>query len=349
VLTARRHLIAPLALLSAGFASCGGEAGFEPGPTATVRRESIERIVVATGTVEPEKEVQVRSRIAGIIELIHVDDGDDVEKDQPLIEIERELLESSVREARAALDDARVEQRFAKIALDRSQELEQGGAASQQSFDDAQTRHERARANVARAQARLENLSTQLSYATVRSPLTGKVLQVHVEEGGAVSPVTAVTGGVVLLSLAGTDKLFLEGLVDENEVARVELGQPARIRTEAYADRTFEGMVSDIAPLGQRIQNVTYFEVEIEIVDEDAELLRPRMSGDADIVAQVVEGALVIPETALRYRGEEIYVEVVEHASEASVVEKTVQIGIVDGSRVQVLSGLEEGEVVRLK
>ena len=349
MLTARRLLIAPLALLSAGLSSCGGDAGFEPGPTATVRRESIERIVVATGTVEPEKEVQVRSRIAGIIELIHVDDGDDVEKGQPLIEIERELLESSVREARAALDDARVEQRFAKIALDRSQELEQGGAASQQSFDDAQTRHERARANVAKAQARLENLSTQLSYATVRAPLTGKVLQVHVEEGDAVSPVTAVTGGVVLLSLAGTDKLFLEGLVDENEVARVALGQPARIRTEAYADRTFEGTVSEIAPLGNRIQNVTYFEVQIEIVDEDAELLRPRMSGDAEIVTEVVEAALVVPETALRYRGEEIYVEVVEHASEASVVEKTVQIGIVDGSRVQVLSGLEEGEEVRLK
>ena len=129
MLTARRHLIALLALLSAGFASCGGDAGFEPGPTATARSESIERIVVATGTVEPEKEVEVRSRIAGIIETIHVEDGDSVLKDQPLIEIERDLLESSVREARAALDDARVEHRFAKIALDRSQELERGGAA----------------------------------------------------------------------------------------------------------------------------------------------------------------------------------------------------------------------------
>jgi HlyD family secretion protein len=329
--------------------ACGGGDALELGPTASVERQRIERIVVATGTVEPEKEVEVRPRIAGIIETIHVDDGDTVEKGQPLVEIERELLESQVREARAALEDARVALRFAKIDLDRAEELERGGATSQQTHDDARSRFERALAGVARAQAALDTLSTQLSYATVRSPLAGRVLQVNEEEGNAVSPVTAVTGGTVLLSLAATEKLFLEGLVDENEMARVELGQPARIRTEAYADRTFEGVVTDIAPLGKRIQNVTYFEVEIEIVDPDVELLRPRMSGDADIVTEVVEDALVVPETALRYRGEEIYVEKVVRSSAAQIEPRTVEVGIVDGSRVQVLSGLAEGDEVRLE
>ncbi len=108
-----------------------------------------------------------------------------------------------------------------------------------------------------------------------------------------------------------------------------------------------EGVVTDIAPLGTRIQNVTYFEVEIEIVDGDAQLLRPRMSGDADIVAEVVEGALVIPETALRYRGEVIYVETRNH--DGSLQEHIVEIGIVDGDRVQILSGVAEGDEVRLK
>ncbi len=335
---------AHLALLA-----CGGSGAPEIGPTASVERARVERIVVATGTIEPEKEVEVRPRIAGIIETIHVDDGDTVEENQPLVEIERELLQSQVREARAALDDARVELRYAKIAVDRTEELERGGATSQQTHDDARTRYGRARAGVARAQAKLDTLSTQLSFATVRSPLAGRVLQVHQEEGNAVSPVTAVTGGTVLLSLAGTEQLCLEGLVDENEVARVEIGQPARIRTEAYAERSFEGRVAHIAPLGKRIQNVTYFEVEIEVVDADAPLLRPRMSGDADIVAEVVEGALVVPETALRYRGEEIYVETVIRASAPKVEEAVVEIGIVDESRVQVLSGLSEGQEVRLK
>jgi len=332
-------------LLFAWLLACGAGNKTADIPTALVETARIERIVVATGTIEPEREVEVRSRIAGIVEKIHVDDGDQVEPEQPLVEIERELLESQVREAAAALEAARVEFRFAKIALERNLELERGGAASQQKRDDARSRQQGARAEVARAQARLDSLNTQLSYATVRSPLAGRVLQVHTEEGNAVSPVTAVTGGIVLLSLAGTEALYLEGLVDENEVARVAVGQRARVRTEAFPEQSFEGSVRAIAPMGQRIQNVTYFEVKIEIVDADAELLRPRMSGDADIVTATVEGALVIPETALRYRGEDLYVEIDGPAPE----ERNVEIGIVDGSRVQVLSGLAEGEAVRLK
>jgi HlyD family secretion protein len=335
--------------LGVGTAGCGGRGDPELGPTARVEKGRLQRIVVATGTIEPIKEVEVRPRIPGIIEKIHVEAGDQVEQGTPLVEIERELLSSQVHEAEAALREARVELHFAKIDLDRSDELERGGATSAQKRDAARARHERAEALVARATAALKTLSTQLSYATVTSPLAGRVLDVFVEEGSAVSPVTAVTGGTLLLSLAATDTLRLRGLVDENEVSRVALGQHAQIRTEAYAGRTFEGVVEEIAPLGQRIQNVTYFELEIDVTDPDAQKLKPRMSGDADIVVEVAENTLHIPETALRYRGERIYVEKVVSESAPRRVETDVKIGIVEGDRVQVLEGLAEGDEVVLK
>jgi HlyD family secretion protein len=331
-------------VLAVALGCSGAEAG--PAPTAPVERGRIERIVVATGTIEPEREVEVRPRIAGIVEAIRVKDGDRVEPGQPLVEIERSLLASQAQEAEAALRAARVEERYARIDLERVVELRKGGASSEQAHDAARARHERAQAEVARAEAARAALATQLSYATVTSPLAGRVLEVHVEEGSAVSPVTAVTGGTLLLSLAGTDRLFLEGLVDENEVARVALGQEARTRTEAFPSRSFRGRVAEIAPLGQRVQNVTYFEVKIEITDPDAQLLRPRMSGDGDIVTEVVEGALLVPETALRYRGDRIYVEAV---TDPGVEERDVEIGIVDGTRVQVVRGVAEGERVRVR
>jgi HlyD family secretion protein len=344
---ARRGLSVRLALMSLS-AGCGGN-DFDPGPTAVVSRERIERIVVATGTIEPKHEVEVRPRIAGIIEKIRVEAGDEVEVGATLVEIERDLLESQVREAEAILTEARIERRYAKIALVRLEELRAGGAASVQKHDDARARYERATASVARSQARLDTLATQLSYASVTAPLAGRVLDVRVEEGSAVSPVTAVTGGTLLLLLAGTETLFLEGKVDENEVARVSIGQEARIRTEAFGDRVFEGRVDKIAPVGERIQNVTYFEVEIEITDDDAHRLLPRMSGDANIVTEVVEGALVIPETALRYRGGQIYVDRVESDGNPGIEARDIEIGIVDGTRVQVLEGLVEGDEVRLQ
>lgn len=316
-------------------------------PTAVAERERIERIVVATGTIEPGREVEVRPRIAGIIERIYVEPGDDVKEGQPLIEIERELLASELREAEAAVREARVEVHYAKVEVDRSVELEKSGASSPQKGDATRARHERSQAALARALAVQDNLATRLSYATVTSPLAGRVLDVHVEEGQAVSPVTAVTGGTLLFSLAATDTLHLEGLVDENEVSRVRVGQPARIRTEAFADRVFNGRVREIAPLGQRVQNVTYFEVEIEVSDDEAQLLRPRMSGDGEIVTEVVDDALVVPETALRYRGNAIYVE--RRNGDEGGTEQAVKVGIVDGAKVQILEGLEAGDVVRVQ
>jgi HlyD family secretion protein len=331
----------PALLLSA----CGG--GDEVAvPGAEVVRGRIERIVVATGTIEPVKEVEVRPRIAGIIEKIHVDDGDSVKPGQPLVEIERELLASQLREAEAAVTEARVGLRYAKIELDRAAELQRTGAASPQHEDSARSNSERAEAALARAEAVYDTLKTQLSYATVTSPLAGRVLDVNVEEGSAVSPVTAVTGGTLLLSLAATDTLHLEGLVDENEVARVALGQEARIRTEAYGDRVFKGRVREIAPLGKRVQNVTYFEVEIEVEDPEAALLKPRMSGDGEIVTEVVDDAVVVPETALRYDGDRVLLDVLD--GDAPPAPREVEVGIVDGERVQILKGVEPGERVQV-
>ncbi len=345
LVVASRSRAAPLLALVSLALACGD--GPPPAaPTAKAERARIERIVVATGTIEPAKEVEVRPRIPGIVEHILVKEGEQVVAGQVLVEIERELLEAQTREAAAELEAARVEKHYAAIELARSLELEKSGAVSSQKLDDARARSENAIAGVSRAEARLQTLRTQLGYARVVSPLAGRVLDIPVEEGQAVSPVTAVTGGTLLLSLAATNAIHLKGLVDENEVARVAIGQPARIRTEAFGDRIFQGEVLEIAPVGQRNQNVTYFEVKVAVIDPEARLLRPRMSGDAEIVAETVESALVVPETALRYRGKEIYVEV---PNGDGVDERGVKTGIIDGARVQVLDGLAAGDEVRLQ
>jgi HlyD family secretion protein len=343
-----------LSLVSTGLAagllaSCLGGEAEDRGPTARAERARIERIVVATGTIEPEEEVEVRPRISGIIDKIHVEAGDPVEQGQTLLEIDRELLEVRAREARAKMDAAGAEVRYARTLYKRATALRQKNATAEREVDEATHRLELSLARVAQARAAVDSLEVQLRYATVISPLTGKVLEVFVEEGSAVSAVTAVTGGTPLVSLAAAEALHLEGLIDENEVARVKVGQPARIRTEAFQDRIFEGRVRKIAPLGERKQNVTYFEVEIEIADAESALLRPRMSGDGEIVTEILEDVLVIPETALLYDGPQIYVEVRGNSGDPGSFERRdITIGIVEDDRIQVLEGLEAGEEILL-
>lgn len=339
--------ICRIALLAAlGVVACARGEAETLGNTARVEHGSIERVVVATGTVEPENEIQVRARASGIIERIYVEAGNDVEAGAPLLQLERELLDAQLREARAALDEAKVDFRLADTSLERVTRLQQKGAASQSALDEARARSDRGRAVVTRAAARLQLLEVQLGYTTVAAPIAGRVLDVHQEEGNSVSAVSSVSGGSLLFSLAEIGPLHLQGLVDENEVARVRVGQTARIRTEAFGERFFRGRVREIAPVGNRLQNVTYFEVEIEITDEDAHLLRPRMSGEAEIVTEVVEDGLLIPETALRYDGNRIYVETIQRGESDRIVAADVEVGIVDGDRVQVLSGLKEGAEV---
>jgi HlyD family secretion protein len=335
------------ALLLAPAGCSPGEAP-ETGPTAEVQQGRLERLVVATGTIEPESEVEVRPRISGIVEKIHVEPGDDVQPGQPLLEIDRELLEVQAEEAKAQLEAAQVERHYATTAKERASALHERGAIAEQELETAQARFDTANANVARARAKLNSLRVQLRHASVVASLAGTVLDVYVEEGSAVSAVTAPTGGSRLLSVARTDALHLEGLVDENEVAAIRVGQPARVRTEAFGDDVFEGRVRKISPIGERRQNVTYFEVEIEIRGSERSKLRPRMSADADIVTEVIEEARWIPETALLYDGDRIYVEVPDGSPEG-YAQRDVKLGVLDHDRVQVVTGLELGEEVRLK
>jgi len=103
------------------------------------------------------------------------------------------------------------------------------------------------------------------------------------------------------------------------------------------------------APLGQRQQNVTYFEVEVLVTDQDARLLRPLMSADADIVTETVDDALVIPEAALVFEGDAVLVDHVVRASAPTLERRPVKVGIVAGNKAQILDGIAAGDEVRLR
>jgi HlyD family secretion protein len=340
-----------VALGLAFFASgCSPGEAVEVGPTAAVERGTIRRIVVATGTLEPERQVDVRPRSSGIIEKILIEDGDLVEVGQTLMEIERDLIEVRLREVRAENKSAKIEERYAGIALDRANVLLEKGTMPDQAYDEAKSRHERSRAMVGRTRASVARLEVELDHATIRSPMKGIVLDIPVEEGSAVSSVHSVTGGTTVVSIATTAALHLDGMVDENEIAGVAIGQSATITTEAFgADQIFEGRVRQISPIGKRIQNVTYFEVEVSIVDSKGDRLLPRMSGDADIVTETAEQVLFVPETALHYEGDQVFLERLAGGTDKGAERLSVELGIVEGDRVQLVSGASEGDVVRLR
>jgi len=318
------------------------------GPTATVERAGIERIVVASGTIEPEHLVEVRAKVSGIVQRFYVDAGDRVTAGQVIAEIDRETLEAAVREARAVVHEAQVERDHTAVELQRKEDLFRRGIESKDVLDAMRADHARADARLERAQATLERLEQELAYATIAAPIDGLVLQRDLNPGAAIASVASVTGGTVLMTIADTSQMHLLGVVDENEIARVRVGMDARIRTETYTDRTFPGRVRKIASIGDRKNNVTSFKVEVTVLD-GIDQLWPRMSADADIVSEVRDNALIIPEATLLYKGNDVFVEVVSHASGPRITQRPVHTGISNHNRVEVVDGLAEGDVVKLQ
>jgi HlyD family secretion protein len=320
----------------------------EIGRTAAVERGAIERIVVASGTIEPENLVEVRPKVSGIVERFRVDAGDHVRAGQVIAEIDRETLEAAVREARAVLHDAEADRNLAAINLKRGLDLFAHGVESLDSRDKIQADHTRSEARLERARATLDRLEQELAYATITAPIDGLVLKRDLNPGAAVASVASVTGGTILMTIADTTEMHLLGVVDENEIARVRVGMEARIRTETYPGRVFPGRVRKIASLGDRKENVTSFKVEVTVLD-GVDQLWPRMSADADIVSEVHQQALIVPEGALVYTGDDISVDVVKHSSAPSLEARKVRIGISNADRVEVVDGLAEGEQVKLQ
>jgi HlyD family secretion protein len=320
----------------------------EVGETARVARGTLERIVVASGTMEPEDLVEVRPKVSGIVEHFHVDAGDRVHAGQVVAEIDRETLEAAVKEARAIVQEAQVQRDHAGVDLKRRVDLFKSGVESQDVLDRDRAVHAASEARLRRAEATLERLEQELKYATITAPIDGLVLRRELNPGAAVASVASVTGGTVLMTIADTAKMHLLGTVDENEIAQVRVGMDARIRTDAYPGREFPGRVRKIASLGDRKDNVTSFKVEVTLLDGVGEMW-PRMSGDADIVAEVRDQTLIVPEAALLYDGDAVLVEVVERASSPRLVRRPVRTGVFNRDRVEILDGLAEGDEIKLQ
>ena len=143
-----------------------------------------------------------------------------------------------------------------------------------------------AEANVAQARAAVERAEEELRNATIRAPMRGMVLTRDVEIGSPVSSILNMGANATLvMTLGDIEQVFVRGKVDEADIGRVKLGQPARISVETFKDRTFDGKVTQISPIGVEKDNVTTFEVEVSIDNPGSEL-KANMTANAEIVLE---------------------------------------------------------------
>ena len=258
-----------------------------------------------------------------------------------------------------------------KATLDRNLEMQKEGVVSRQALDDANkdylaaltrrdnskaqigvdsARLKQARAQVQQAQASLKQLEEQLGYTTIVAPMDGEILSRDVEIGDAVSSILVLGSTATLVMTEGdTTQVYVQGKVDEADIAHVYMAQPARIKVESFRDRVFQGKVTKIAPLGVEKDNVTTFEVRVSIDNPGGEL-KANMTANAEIILDEHKNTLTVPENAVIYDNQKhASVEVPDKNQKEGKRKVPITVGLSNGSLTEVLSGLKEGEQVVLQ
>jgi HlyD family secretion protein len=206
-----------------------------------------------------------------------------------------------------------------------------------------------ATAKVAQALAAAERADEELANATIKSPIRGMVLTRDVEIGSPVSSILNLGANATLvMRLGDIERVFVRGEVDESDIGRVRLGQTARIAVETFKDQAFAGKVTQISPMGIENDNVTTFQVEVSI-DNPGQALKAAMTANAEIILEEFPDSLLIPEGAIAYDAErQTYVDVPEASEKTGLRRVPVKIGHGNGTKAQVLDGLNEGDTVVL-
>jgi HlyD family secretion protein len=224
----------------------------------------------------------------------------------------------------------------------------QQGAQAQIGVDTAKLKQ--AQAQVQQAQASLDQLNEQLSYTTLVSPMDGVVLSRDVEVGDAVSSILVLgSTATLVMTLGDTTQVYVNGKMDEADIGSVYLGQPARIRVESFPAKVFNGKVTKIAPLGVEKDNVTTFEVRVSIDNPSGEL-KANMTANAEVLIKEDKGVLSVPAQAVVYDADKnasVFVPDPKHKDGQKKV--AVKASISNGSRIEILEGLKEGDTVVLQ
>jgi HlyD family secretion protein len=292
--------VAIMALVLAACArTSASEAANGPDELAYVERGDLDIRVEASGQIEPILVVEVKSKASGEVTALHVDTGDEVERGALMAAIDPRDVRNALAQAEADLEVARARLQVAESQYQRSRELRQANVVTQQEYEQNMLDVANARAQLIKSQVNVELARERMGDVSIRAPITGTVIQKSVEAGQIIASASGnVSGGTTLLMMADLREMQVRTLVDETDIGKVQPGQSARVRVEAYPTRSFLGTVMKIEPKAVVEQNVTMFPVLVRLENREG-LLKPNMNAEVQIEVAQRPDVVLVPNAAV--------------------------------------------------
>jgi HlyD family secretion protein len=329
----------------------GGPQTSDQTKTVEVVRGGITEKALAVGTIEPEHQIEVKSKVSGVVKRIYAQPGEYVRQGDPLIEVQPDPTPLEVAEAKRNVELTEIQVNTIRQNLQRQAQLLERGMVSNQSFEETERQFDDAMIRLQMNRERLELLeSGRVSIggieieSVVKAPISGYILERMVDIGDPVVPLTSYQAGTAMMRIADMSTLIFKGSVDEIDVGKLFEGMQVELKIGALPGAIILGELSRISLRATKQDNATVFPVEIRILDTRGQILRAGYSANADIIIKRLEDILIIPERLISFRDNMAYVNVLVDETAGTTEEKQIEVGSSNAISIEVTQGLSAGE-----
>ena len=337
--------------------------------TETPSKQTIVKKTVATGSIVPKEEILIKPNISGIIDEIFVEAGDVIKSGDLIAVVKVVPNVNSLTSAQNNINSSKTQVETARLAFESQKSIytRQKGLfdkdvisanefdQAQLSFDQAQQRYNQEKVNLIGAQQTYSIVKTGTARGLgasanteIRATVSGMVLDIPVKTGNQVIEANNFNDGTTIATLADVDRMIFEGKVDESEVEKITENLPLEITVGAIENKKFDAVLDYIAPKGVSENGAIQFEIKGTLAKKDTTFIRAGLSANASIILAKAENVLSVKEALVQYDPEtkKPFVEV--SIGDQKFERKDVELGVSDGLNVEILSGVVEGDEIKV-
>jgi len=319
-----------------------------------VEKNVITKRTVATGSVVPRKEIEIKPKISGIVEVLYVQPGDLVKAGDLIAKVRVIPNMLSLNEAESRLNRAKLSLKEVELEFNRKKLLYDQKVIAKAEFETIELKLDNTKEELSTSESNLQLVKEgvaksqgAITNTLIRSTITGMVLQVPIEEGNSIIESNNFNDGTTIATVANMSEMIFKGKIDESEVGKLKIGMDLILRIGALEGHDIEAKLEYISPKGVQENGAIQFEIKAAVKLTDAAFIRAGYSANADIVLAKTDSVLVIPERLLIIENGKNYVEI---EIKPQVFErKEIQTGLSDGISVEIKSGLQLNDKLKGK
>lgn len=321
--------------------------------TSAAFTTNIIKKTVASGSIVPRKEIEIKPQVSGIIEKIYVEPGNKVKNGAVIARVKiipnmvnLNNAESRVKLAKIAVDNA-------QTVIERQKQLFKKELITLAEFQQYELQSKNAAEELASAENNLqlvkEGALQQTGTTTntiIHSTIDGMVLDVPVKEGNSVIESNTFNDGTTIAKVADMGEMIFEGKVDESEVGKLKEGMDLLITIGAIEGEVFHAKLEYIAPKGIEENGAIQFQIKAVVELKELQFIRAGYSANADIVLEQKDSVMAIEESLLQFSGDSVFVEVETKSQQFE--KRMIKTGLSDGINIEILSGLSMEDKIKI-